>query len=49
LEVCPQGSLAEKIRAGGSGVPAFYTPTGVGTIVQTGGFTIKFQKGQSGL
>jgi 3-oxoacid CoA-transferase subunit A len=33
LEVCPQGTLAEKIRAGGAGIPAFYTATGVGTIV----------------
>jgi 3-oxoacid CoA-transferase len=29
IELCPQGTLAERIRAGGSGVPAFYTPTGV--------------------
>lgn len=33
LELVPQGSLAEKIRAGGAGIPAFYTPTGVGTSV----------------
>jgi len=33
LDVCPQGTLAEKIRAGGAGIPAFYTATGVGTIV----------------
>ncbi|CAH0357045.1 MAG: CoA transferase subunit A [Sphingobium sp.] len=33
LEYCPQGTLVERIRAGGSGVPAFYTPTGVGTQV----------------
>jgi 3-oxoacid CoA-transferase subunit A len=33
LEVCPQGTLAEKIRAGGAGIPAFYTPTGVDTVV----------------
>jgi len=31
--VCPQGTLAEKIRAGGAGIPAFYTATGVGTVV----------------
>jgi 3-oxoadipate CoA-transferase alpha subunit len=31
LEVVPQGTLAERIRAGGAGIPAFYTPTGVGT------------------
>lgn len=29
LELCPQGTLAERIRAGGAGIPAFYTPTGV--------------------
>ena len=33
LELNPQGTLAERIRAGGAGIPAFYTPTGVGTIV----------------
>lgn len=32
----PQGSLAEKIRAGGAGIPAFYTPTGVGTLIAEG-------------
>lgn len=36
LEYCPQGTLVERIRAGGSGVPAFYTPTGVGTQVAQG-------------
>ncbi|OGO24648.1 MAG: hypothetical protein A2144_07550 [Chloroflexi bacterium RBG_16_50_9] len=34
LELLPQGTLAERIRAGGAGIPAFYTPTGVGTIVE---------------
>ena len=33
LELVPQGTFAERIRAGGAGIPAFYTPTGVGTIV----------------
>ncbi len=33
LEFCPQGTLAERIRAGGAGIPAFYTRTGVGTLV----------------
>ena len=32
----PQGTLAERIRAGGAGIPAFYTPTGVGTLVAEG-------------
>lgn len=36
IELTPQGTLAEKCRAGGAGIPAFYTPTGVGTIVAEG-------------
>lgn len=36
LEVVPQGTLAERIRAGGAGIPAFYTPTGVGTKLAEG-------------
>src|ERR1700761_3361135 len=36
LEFNPQGTLAERIRAGGAGIPAFYTKTGVGTIVAEG-------------
>ena len=36
LELSPQGTLAERIRAGGAGIPAFYTPTGVGTVVADG-------------
>ena len=36
LELVPQGTLAERIRAGGAGIPAFYTPTGVGTQVADG-------------
>ena len=36
LEVVPQGTLAERIRAGGAGVAAFYTPTGVGTLLAEG-------------
>jgi acyl CoA:acetate/3-ketoacid CoA transferase alpha subunit len=41
VEIVPQGTLAEKIRAGGAGIPGFYTPTGVGTMIQHGGFPIK--------
>ncbi len=37
VELVPQGTLAEKLRAGGCGIPAFYTPTGVGTQVANGG------------
>lgn len=36
LELVPQGTLAERIRAGGAGIPAFYTPTGVGTQLGDG-------------
>jgi 3-oxoacid CoA-transferase subunit A len=36
VEFCPQGTLAERIRAGGSGIPAFYTPAGVGTPIADG-------------
>lgn len=41
LNLVPQGTLAEKIRSGGAGVPAFYTPTGYGTQIQEGGFPIR--------
>jgi 3-oxoacid CoA-transferase subunit A len=37
VELVPQGTLAERLRAGGSGIPAFYTPAGVGTPVAEGG------------
>jgi 3-oxoacid CoA-transferase subunit A len=36
VEVTPQGTLAERMRAAGAGIPAFYTPTGVGTVVEDG-------------
>ena len=36
LEIVPQGTLAERIRAAGAGVPAFYTPTTVGTVLAEG-------------
>ena len=36
VELCPQGTLAERVRAGGAGIPAFYTPTGYGTQVAEG-------------
>ncbi len=42
LEFTPQGTLAERIRAGGAGIPAFYTRTGVGTIVADGKETREF-------
>lgn len=42
LEFTPQGTLAEKLRAGGAGIPAFYTRTGYGTIVAEGKETRQF-------
>jgi 3-oxoacid CoA-transferase subunit A len=42
LEFNPQGTLAERIRAGGAGIPAFYTKTGVGTLVAEGKETRQF-------
>ncbi|HJX00728.1 MAG TPA: CoA transferase subunit A [Terriglobales bacterium] len=43
LELVPQGTFAERIRAGGAGIPAFFTPTGVGTIVAEGKETRNFE------
>lgn len=40
----PQGTLAERIRAGGAGIPAFFTPTGYGTLIHEGGAPIKYSK-----
>src|SRR5215468_6003030 len=42
MELNPQGTFAERIRAGGAGIPAFYTPTGYGTIVAEGKETRAF-------
>jgi 3-oxoacid CoA-transferase subunit A len=42
VELVPQGTLAERLRAGGAGIPAFYTPTGVGTPVADGKETRDF-------
>jgi 3-oxoadipate CoA-transferase alpha subunit len=42
LELVPQGTLAERIRAAGSGIPAFYTPTTVGTVLAEGKETREF-------
>jgi 3-oxoacid CoA-transferase subunit A len=42
VELNPQGTLAERIRAGGAGIPAFYTPTGYGTMVADGKETREF-------
>ena len=43
VELTPQGTLAERVRAGGAGIPAFYTPTGVGTLVAEGKETRAFE------
>src|SRR5579862_9801793 len=42
LDLVPQGTFSERIRAGGAGIPAFFTPTGVGTIVADGKETREF-------
>ncbi|HKR48921.1 MAG TPA: CoA transferase subunit A [Pseudonocardiaceae bacterium] len=42
VELIPQGTLAERLRAGGSGIPAFYTPAGVGTQVAQGGLPWRY-------
>ncbi|MDT9684254.1 CoA transferase subunit A [Streptomyces sp. TRM76323] len=45
VELTPQGTLAERLRAGGAGIPAFYTPAGVGTQVATGGLPWRYAPG----
>ncbi|MGY4857252.1 CoA transferase subunit A [Cryobacterium sp. AP23] len=42
LELTPQGTLAERLRAGGVGIPAFYTATGAGTAVSEGGMPLRY-------
>ena len=42
VELTPQGTLAERIRAGGAGIPAFFTTTGYGTLIHRGGAPIKY-------
>jgi len=46
IELTPQGTLAEKIRCGGAGIPAFFTPTGVNTYIQSGQIPAKFKDGE---
>ena len=48
VELTPQGTLAEKLRAGGAGIPAFYTAAGVGTQVSEGGLPRKYD-GEGGV
>ncbi len=42
VELTPQGTLAERIRAGGAGIPAFYTATGAGTAISDGGLPLRY-------
>lgn len=49
LELVPEGSLAARLYAGGAGIPAFYTKTGVGTIIEEGHFPIKYTLGGKGI
>ena len=42
VELVPQGTLAERLRAGGSGIPAFYTPVGAGTGIVAGGMPVRY-------
>jgi 3-oxoacid CoA-transferase subunit A len=42
FEITPQGTLAERLRAGGAGIPAFFTPAGVGTLVAEGGLPWRY-------
>jgi 3-oxoacid CoA-transferase subunit A len=42
VDLVPQGTLAEKLRSGGAGIPAFYTPTGVGTALAEGAIPVRY-------
>jgi 3-oxoacid CoA-transferase subunit A len=42
VELTPQGTLSERLRAGGAGIPAFYTPTGAGTVISEGGLPLRY-------
>src|SRR5207244_6071229 len=42
VELTPQGTLAERLRAGGAGIPAFYTPTGAHTVISEGGLPLRY-------
>ena len=42
VELTPQGTLAERLRAGGAGIAAFFTPTAYGTLIHEGGAPIKY-------
>jgi 3-oxoacid CoA-transferase len=44
LELVPQGTLAERLRAHAAGIPAFFTPTGAATAVESGGIPIRYSE-----
>lgn len=44
IELCPQGTLAERLRAGGAGIPAFFTPTGAHTFLQDGQIPVRLDE-----
>lgn len=44
IELCPQGTIAERLRSAGAGMPGFFTRTGAGTDVETGGIPQKWSK-----
>ncbi|KJX95426.1 succinyl-CoA:3-ketoacid-coenzyme A transferase like protein [Zymoseptoria brevis] len=46
IELTPQGTLAEKLRCGGAGIPAFFTPTGVNTYIQSGQIPARLKDGE---
>jgi 3-oxoacid CoA-transferase subunit A len=48
VELCPQGTFAERLRAGGAGIGGFYTPTGVGTLIAEGKDEREFEVGPPG-
>lgn len=48
IELCPQGTLAERLRAAGSGIPAFFTATGAHSLVQSGQIPVKLDSSGSG-
>ncbi|KAI6151091.1 hypothetical protein BKA82DRAFT_1000867 [Pisolithus tinctorius] len=45
LELCPQGTLVERLRAHAAGIPAFYTPTGASTAVEEGAIPVRYNEG----
>ncbi len=49
LELIPQGTLAERMRAGGAGIPAFFTPSGAGTMLSDGSFTLRYSPDGGGV